>query len=72
VDVSATGFGDMPAAAAAEITTVRQPIRERGRLMGRMLLDPSMSERQLMPPFQLVTRASSGPAASAAALMADR
>jgi DNA-binding LacI/PurR family transcriptional regulator len=71
-DVSVTGFDDVPAAAAAGLTTVRQPIRERGRLMGRMLLDPSMTERRIMLPVQLVTRASTGPAASAAVLMADK
>jgi DNA-binding LacI/PurR family transcriptional regulator len=61
-DVSVTGFDDVPAAAAAGLTTVRQPIRERGRLMGRMLLDPSMTQRRIVLPAQLVIRASTGPA----------
>lgn len=66
VDVSVTGFDDIPAAAAAGLTTVRQPIREKGRLMGRMLLDPSMRERRIVLPAQLIARASTGPASRAA------
>jgi len=61
VDVSVTGFDDIPAAAAAGLTTVRQPIREKGRLMGRMLLDPSLTERRLVLPAEFVARASTGP-----------
>jgi len=61
LDVSLTGFDDIPAAAAAGLTTVRQPIREKGQLMGRMLLDPSLTERRLVLPAELVARASTGP-----------
>jgi DNA-binding LacI/PurR family transcriptional regulator len=61
-DVSLTGFDGIPAAAAAGLTTVRQPIREKGRLMGRMLLDPSLTERRLVLPAELVERASTAPA----------
>jgi DNA-binding LacI/PurR family transcriptional regulator len=62
VDVSVTGFDDIPAAAEAGLTTVRQPIREKGLLMGRMLLDPSLTERRIVLPAELVARASTGPA----------
>ena len=60
-DVSIAGFDDIPAAAAAGLTTVRQPIREKGRLMGRMLLDPSLTERRLVLPTELIARASTAP-----------
>ncbi|HEY2508681.1 MAG TPA: LacI family DNA-binding transcriptional regulator [Streptosporangiaceae bacterium] len=65
LDVSVTGFDDIPAAAAAGLTTVRQPIREKGRLMGRMLLDPSLTEQRIVLSAELVTRISTGPAPSA-------
>lgn len=60
-DISVTGFDDLPAAQAAGLTTVRQPIREKGRLMGRMLLDPSLTERRIVLPTELVARSSTGP-----------
>lgn len=59
-DVSVTGFDDAPAADAAGLTTVRQPVHEKGRLMGRMLLDPSYSETQVVLPTELVVRSSTG------------
>jgi DNA-binding LacI/PurR family transcriptional regulator len=61
VDVSVTGFDDIPAAAAAGLTTVRQPIREKGRLMGRVLLDPSLTERRIVLSAEFVARATTGP-----------
>ena len=61
-DVSLTGFDDVPAAAAAGLTTVRQPIAEKGRLLGRMLLDPDFTERRVVLPTELVVRSSTGPA----------
>jgi DNA-binding LacI/PurR family transcriptional regulator len=61
-DISVTGFDDIPAAAAAGLTTVSQPIGERGRLMGRMLLDPTYQETRVVLPTELVVRASTGPA----------
>lgn len=62
IDLSVTGFDDVPAALAAGLTTVRQPIREKGRLMGRMLLDPSYEPRRVTLPTELVVRQSTGPA----------
>ncbi|GAB3450013.1 LacI family DNA-binding transcriptional regulator [Phycicoccus ginsengisoli] len=63
-DVSLTGFDDVPAAAAAGLTTVRQPIAEKGRLLGRMLLDPDYTERRVVLGTELVVRSSTGPATS--------
>jgi DNA-binding LacI/PurR family transcriptional regulator len=61
-DISVTGFDDIPAAAALGLTTVRQPIREKGRLMARMLLDTSLQDQQIVLPTQFIPRASTGPA----------
>jgi len=59
--VAVTGFDDIPAATAAGLTTVRQPILEKGRLMGRMLLDPDFTDRRVVLPLELVPRATSIP-----------
>jgi DNA-binding LacI/PurR family transcriptional regulator len=61
-DLSVTGFDDVPAAAAAGLTTIRQPIAEKGRLLGRMLLDPDFTERRVVLDTELVVRSSTGPA----------
>jgi DNA-binding LacI/PurR family transcriptional regulator len=63
-DVSVTGFDDIPEAAAAGLTTVHQPIRERGVVLGRMLLDPEFTARRVVLPTELVVRTSTGPAPS--------
>ncbi|MGI3781435.1 MAG: LacI family DNA-binding transcriptional regulator [Janthinobacterium lividum] len=60
--VSVCGFDDIPAAAPRGLTTVRQSIVERGREIGRMLLDPDEAPRQVLMPVELVARRSSGPA----------
>lgn len=60
-DISVTGFDDVPAAESAGLTTVRQPIRDKGRLLGRMLLDPSYTEDRVVLPTELVIRSSTGP-----------
>ena len=60
--VSVCGFDDIPAAAPRGLTTVRQPITERGREIGRMLLDPDQGPRQVLMPVELVVRRTSGPA----------
>ncbi|HEY5821076.1 MAG TPA: LacI family DNA-binding transcriptional regulator [Propionibacteriaceae bacterium] len=59
-DISVCGFDDVPAAAAADLTTIRQPILERGREIGRLLLDAESQPRQVMLPVQLVVRATTG------------
>jgi DNA-binding LacI/PurR family transcriptional regulator len=61
-DLTVAGFDDIPAAEQAGLTTIRQPIKDKGRAVGRMLLDPTATERQILMPTQLVVRASSGPA----------
>ncbi|KKJ93712.1 LacI family DNA-binding transcriptional regulator [Micromonospora sp. HK10] len=61
-DVSVTGFDDVPLAASTGLTTVRQPIHEKGRLMARMLLDPDNTPSRLTLPTELVVRSSTGPA----------
>jgi DNA-binding LacI/PurR family transcriptional regulator len=61
-DLTVAGFDDVPAAASAGLTTVRQPIRDKGRAVGRVLLDPATTERQITMPTELIVRSSSGPA----------
>lgn len=59
--LSVCGFDDIAAAAPAGLTTLRQPIGEKGRLVGDLLLDPQPAPRQVLLPGALVARASSGP-----------
>ena len=58
--VSVTGFDDVAAAAAADLTTIRQPLVEKGRAAGRLLLEPG-TEREVILPTELVARGSTGP-----------
>ncbi|BCB82665.1 hypothetical protein Pflav_090750 [Phytohabitans flavus] len=62
-DVSVIGFDDIPDAAHAHMTTVRQPALERGRVAGRLLLDPpdDPTQRRIVLPTELIVRASTGP-----------
>jgi DNA-binding LacI/PurR family transcriptional regulator len=62
VDVSVCGFDDIPAAKAADLTTVHQPIRDKGQHVGRLLIDPESRPRQVLLPISLVTRGTTGPA----------
>lgn len=59
-DVSVTGFDDVAAAAAADLTTIRQPLVEKGREAGRLLMEPG-AEREVILPTELVERGSTGP-----------
>ncbi|MEU4608153.1 LacI family DNA-binding transcriptional regulator [Kribbella sp. NPDC023972] len=61
-DLTVAGFDDIPAAEPAGLTTIRQPIKDKGRRVGRILLDPATTERQVLMPTELVVRSSSGPA----------
>ena len=61
-DVSVCGFDDIPAAKAADLTTVQQPIRDKGQHVGRLLIDPESRPRQVLLPISLVTRATTAPA----------
>ncbi len=61
-DVSVTGFDDVPRAAELGLTTVRQPVQDKGRLMARMLVDPLVEAARVTLPTDLVVRTSTGPA----------
>ncbi|MBA8795845.1 DNA-binding LacI/PurR family transcriptional regulator [Friedmanniella endophytica] len=61
-DLSVCGFDDVPAAAEAGLTTIHQPIEEKGRQVGLLLLDLDSPQRQVLLPHELVVRASSGSA----------
>ena len=56
------GFDDVSAADAARLTTVHQPIRDKGRHVGRLLVDPRSQPRQVLLPISLAVRATTGPA----------
>ncbi|MGI8664736.1 MAG: LacI family DNA-binding transcriptional regulator [Jatrophihabitans sp.] len=62
-DVTVTGFDDVPAAAPAGLTTVRQPLEGKGRSAIELLLDdrPRALASTLVLPTTLVIRSSSGP-----------
>lgn len=61
-DVSIAGFDDLPDAAFVGLTSVHQPITEKGRLAGRLAMDPAYPQRQILLPLELKVRASTGPA----------
>lgn len=61
-DVSVAGFDGIDAALAAGLTTIGQPIGEKGRRAARLLLDPDDPERQVFLPSELVVGTSTGPA----------
>jgi DNA-binding LacI/PurR family transcriptional regulator len=61
-DVSLCGFDDIPAAKAANLTTVHQPIRKKGLHVGRLLIDPESRPRQVLLPIRFVLRGTTGPA----------
>jgi DNA-binding LacI/PurR family transcriptional regulator len=62
-DVSITGFDDVPQAADADLTTVRQSLVEKGREAGRLLMEQN-TEREVVLPVELVTRGSTAPPAA--------
>jgi DNA-binding LacI/PurR family transcriptional regulator len=58
-DISFVGFDDIPAAAAADLTTVRQPLLEKGLTAGRLLVDGGgEAPREIILPVELVVRGS--------------
>ena len=61
-DLSIVGFDDIPAAAARDLTTVRQPLLEKGLTAGRLLVDPPAEPREIVLPVELVPRGSTRPA----------
>lgn len=60
--LSVCGFDDIPAAEAAGLTTMRQPIGGKGRMVGELLLDPEATPRQILLPMELISRTTTGPA----------
>jgi DNA-binding LacI/PurR family transcriptional regulator len=64
--LSVAGFDDIPRAATAQppLTTVRQPLLEKGLTAGRMILEgwPVDDPPSVLLPTELVVRASTGPA----------
>jgi DNA-binding LacI/PurR family transcriptional regulator len=64
-EVSLVGFDDIPAARDTALTTVRQPVYEKGRLAGLRLLEPdTLPDQKVVLPTELVVRASTGPVPS--------
>lgn len=61
-EVSVIGFDDIPEAAEHDLTTVRQPIEERGQAAARLLLAEEPPRQGVTLPCSLVTRGSTGPA----------
>ncbi|MET0838266.1 MAG: substrate-binding domain-containing protein, partial [Marmoricola sp.] len=61
-DVSVAGFDGIDAALAAELTTIGQPIVEKGRRAAQLLLDPDAPERQVFLPSELLVGRTTGPA----------
>jgi DNA-binding LacI/PurR family transcriptional regulator len=63
--LSVVGFDDIPAAATSipPLTTLRQPLLEKGRVAGQLILQPAAAEApEVILPTELVVRASTGPA----------
>jgi DNA-binding LacI/PurR family transcriptional regulator len=61
-DLSVVGFDDVPGAAWAQppLTTIRQPLLEKGAIAGRMLL-ADHPDREVILPVELVVRGTSAP-----------
>ncbi|GAB3965851.1 LacI family DNA-binding transcriptional regulator [Actinoallomurus acanthiterrae] len=68
-DLSVIGFDDVPAAAPAGLTTVRQPITEKGTTAGRLLLQPARSDTApcVLMETDLVVRRTTAPPSGAGA-----
>jgi DNA-binding LacI/PurR family transcriptional regulator len=63
-DLSVTGFDDIPSAAPAGLTTIWQPLEDKGRVAGEMVLGHSLERggRKHLLPTRLEIRATTGPA----------
>ncbi|HEX6026864.1 MAG TPA: substrate-binding domain-containing protein, partial [Solirubrobacter sp.] len=57
-ELAVVGFDDIPEAAAAGLTTIRQDHRAKGRAAAELLLDRRQTSETL--PYELIVRASSG------------
>ena len=62
-DLSVAGFDDVPEAADAGLTTIHQPVRDKGRLAAELLLDPERKDRRIILPHELIVRSSTRPVA---------
>jgi len=62
-DISVVGFDDLLEATEAGLTTVRQPVRDKGRLAAELLLDPERKDRRIVLPHELIVRSSTRPVA---------
>lgn len=60
-DISVAGFDGLPEAADAGLTTIRQPVRDKGRLAAELLLDPGLPDRRIILPHELIVRRSTRP-----------
>src|SRR5262249_11701462 len=63
-DVSVIGFDDAPIADLVGLTSVRQPLEEKGRTAAEILLDliAGRRRRRSVKSTQLITRSTTGPA----------
>ena len=61
-ELTVTGFDDVPDAAEYDLTTVHQPILDKGRVAGQLLLDEGErpAARHVLLPTELIVRNSSG------------
>lgn len=61
-----TGYDDIPQAAAAGLTTVSQPLADKGRMAGELYLShrPGAAPRRRIVPTHVLARATSGPPSS--------
>lgn len=57
-DIAVTGFDDLSLADQANLTSVRQPIREKGRLLAKSLLNPQDTDKTTRLEGVLIPRAS--------------
>jgi DNA-binding LacI/PurR family transcriptional regulator len=62
-DVSVIGFDDAPVADLMGLTTIRQPLREKGKAAAEILLDliAGRPRRRSIRPTELIVRSSTGP-----------
>jgi DNA-binding LacI/PurR family transcriptional regulator len=62
-DLTITGYDDIPRAAAAGLTTVSQPLVDKGRIAGELYLShrPGSAARRRTLPTRVQARATSGP-----------
>lgn len=61
-EISVMGFDDIDEAAHSQLTTIRQPIVERGRTAARMVIEPEAHPKDVVLPIELMVRESTGPA----------